>query len=92
MNNYNKSSAYSTSSYDVSVPTPMSSNQQLITSECSNNMVPPTNFSLLINENTKPVFHVPQRGNFNSLFKLFFIIFLFYFVQFLNIFVRKNFS
>ncbi|XP_029348655.1 regulation of nuclear pre-mRNA domain-containing protein 2-like isoform X2 [Acyrthosiphon pisum] len=61
MNNYNKSSVYSTSSYEVSVPTPMSSSQQLIISEFSNNMVPPTNTTSLINEKTKPVFHVPQR-------------------------------
>jgi len=67
MNNHNKSSTYSTSSYEAYVPTPMSSSQQFITTEFSNNMMPPTNSSSLINENTIPVSHVPQTGNLNSL-------------------------
>jgi len=62
MNDHNKSSTYSTSSYEAYVPTPMSSSQQFITSEFSN-MVPPTDSSSLINENTIPVTHVPQTGN-----------------------------
>lgn len=62
MNNHNKSSTYSTSSYEAYVPTPMSSSQQFITTEFSNNMIPPTNSSSLINENTIPVSHVPQTA------------------------------
>lgn len=65
MSNLDKSSTYSSNSYEAYVPTPMSSSQQFITSEFSNNMVPPTNSSSLINENTIPVSHVPQIGNFN---------------------------
>lgn len=60
MSNLDKSSTYSSNSYEAYVPTPMSSSQQFITSEFSNNMVPPTNSSSLINENTIPVSHVPQ--------------------------------
>uniref|UniRef100_A0A2H8TWT7 Regulation of nuclear pre-mRNA domain-containing protein 2 n=2 Tax=Melanaphis sacchari TaxID=742174 RepID=A0A2H8TWT7_9HEMI len=60
MSNHDKSSTYSTSNYEAYVPTPMLSSQQFITSEFSNNMVPPTNSSSLINENTLPVSHVPQ--------------------------------
>jgi len=67
MNNQNKSSTYPTSSYEAYVPTPMSSSQQFITPEFSNNMIPPTNSSSLINENTIPVSHVPQSGNFSSM-------------------------
>jgi len=67
MNNLNKSSTFSTSSYEAYVPTPMSSSQQFITTEFSNNVIPPTNSSSLINENTIPVSHVPQTGNLNSL-------------------------
>lgn len=67
MNNHNKSSTFSTSSYEAYVPTPMSSSQQFITTEFSNNVIPPTNSSSLINENTIPVSHVPQTGNLNSL-------------------------
>jgi len=43
-----------------------SSQQQFITSEFSN-MVPSTDSSSLINENTIPVTHVPQTGNLNLL-------------------------
>jgi len=67
MNNHNKSSTYSTSSYEAYVPTPMPASQQFITTEFPNNMIPPTNSSSLINENTIPVSHVPQTGNLNSL-------------------------
>lgn len=67
INDHNKSSTYSASSYEAYVPTPMSSSQQqFITSEFSN-MVPPTDSSSLINENTIPVTHVPQMGNLNLL-------------------------
>jgi len=67
MNIHNKSSTYSTSCHEACVPTSMSSIQQFITPESSNNMVPSTNSSSLINENNKPVFHIPQMGNYNSL-------------------------
>lgn len=65
ISNHDKSSTYSTSSYEAYVPTPMPSSQQFLNSEFSNNMIPPTNSSSLINENTIPVSHVPQTGNFN---------------------------
>jgi len=65
MSNLDKSSTYSSNTYEAYIPTPMSSSQQFITPEFSNNMVPPTNSSSLINENTIPVSHVPQTGNFN---------------------------
>lgn len=65
MNNHNKSSTYSTSSYESYIPTPMSSSQQFLSTEFSNNMIHPTNSSSLINENTIPVSHVPQTGNLN---------------------------
>lgn len=61
VNTNNKSTAYSTNSYEAYVPTPMSSSQQYITSEFSN-IVPPTNSSLIMNENTLPVNLVGQIG------------------------------
>ncbi|XP_026821927.1 regulation of nuclear pre-mRNA domain-containing protein 2 isoform X3 [Rhopalosiphum maidis] len=60
ISHHDKSSTYSTSSYEAYVPTPMPSSQQFLTSEFSNNMIPPTNSSSLINENTIPVSLVPQ--------------------------------
>jgi len=66
MNDHNKSSTYSTSSYEAYVPTPMPSSQQFMTSEFSN-MAPPINSSSLMNENTIPVTQVPQTSNFNLL-------------------------
>jgi len=65
MNIYDKSSRYSKNNYEFNECTPMSSSQQFITSEFSNNMVPPTTLSTQINENTHLEFHVPQMGNFN---------------------------
>lgn len=67
MNNHSKSSTFSTSSYEAYVPTPMSSSQQYITSEFSNNMAPPINSSSLTNENAIPVAHVQPTSNLNLL-------------------------
>lgn len=64
---HDKSSTYSSNCIEACVSTSMSSRQQIITPEFSNNMVPLTNLSSFIKENSKPVFHVPQRGNYNSL-------------------------
>lgn len=56
----NKSTTYSTNSYEAYVPTPMPSSQQYTTPEFSNSL--PSNSSSLVNEN--PVTHVQQTGIF----------------------------
>jgi hypothetical protein len=62
VNPNDKSTAYSTNSYEAYVPTPMSSSQQYITSEFSNIVSPNNSSSQIINENTMPVNLVGQTG------------------------------
>lgn len=64
MNNLsNKSTTYSTNSYEAYVPTPVSSSQHYLNSEFLN-IVPSSNSSILVSENTAPVTLVQQTGNF----------------------------
>ncbi|XP_025412490.1 uncharacterized protein LOC112684960 isoform X2 [Sipha flava] len=62
VNPNDKSTAYSTNSYEAYVPTPMSSSQQYITSEFSNIVSPNNSSSQIINENTMPVNLVGQTA------------------------------
>lgn len=56
-----KSITYPTDSYEVYVPTPMSSSQQYINPEVSN-VVPPIDSTSHLNENIIPVPHMLQTG------------------------------
>lgn len=56
----NKSTSYSTNSYEAYIPTPMPSSQQYITPEFSN--ILSSNSSSLVNENPIPVTHIQQPG------------------------------